>query len=159
MTLMQVIKRLEDVALAQPPVKQIIENDAYRLNGLPDAKYGVFAFTQGRHTASLGSSQLYYTFTLMYIDRLTESHDNEIYVQSTGVTVLDNICRTLALEWDITDWAIQTFTQRFLDDCAGAYVEVRIGVPVEYGGTCEEDFSDTGWGGDPEPEPEEPVEP
>ena len=145
MTLSQVIRRLEEVALAQPPVKQIVENDAYRLNEMPDAQYGVFAFTQGRHTSSAGSPWRRYAFTIMYIDRLTESHDNEIAVQSLGHFVLDNIIRTIAQEWDVSDWVIQTFTQRFVDDCAGAYCEVSFNVPVEIGGECAEGYEDTGW--------------
>lgn len=145
MTLAQVIARMEAVALSQPAVKQVVENDAYRLNELPDAKYGVFAFTQGRHTASAGSPWQRFAFTIMYIDRLTESHDNEIAVQSLGVFVLDNIIRTLAQEWDVSDWTTQTFTQRFVDDCAGAYAEVAFNVPIEVGGECAEGYEDTGW--------------
>lgn len=137
MTLLQVIRRLEEVALAQPPVASIVENDAYRLNELPDARYGVFAFTQGRHSGGATLGLRRYTFTLMYIDRLTEDHSNELEVQSTGDFVLDNILRTLADEWEVSDWTIQTFTQRFADDCAGAYAEVTLGVPVGSGDCAE----------------------
>lgn len=144
MTLYQAIKRMEEVAMQQPAVKSIVENDVYRLNGMPDAKYGVFAFTQGRHTATADSSIRYFSFTLFFVDRLTESHDNEIAVQSTGHFVLDNICRTLASEWDMSEWTIQTFTERFLDECAGAYCDVIVGVPVEYGGECAETYNEIG---------------
>ena len=85
-----------------------------------------------------------YTFTLFYVDRLTESHDNEIAVQSTGCFVLDNVCRTLAEEWDVSEWNIRTFTERFMDECAGAYCEVTFGVPVEYGGECAETYNEIG---------------
>lgn len=137
LTLLGVIRRMEEVALAQPPVASVIENDVYRLNELPDAKYGVFAFTQGRHQASADGTLKRYAFTLMYVDRLTEDHGNELQVQSTGDFVLDNILRTLAEEWEVSDWTTQTFTQRFADDCAGAYCEVLIGVPV-FAGDCAE---------------------
>lgn len=144
MTLMQAIKRMEAVALEQPAVKSIVENDVYRLNGKPDAKYGVFAFTQGRHYSDASSPFRRYTFTLFFVDRLTESHDNEIAVQSTGCFVLDNICRTLASEWDVSEWNIRTFTERFMDECAGAYCEVTLGVPAEYGGECAETYEEIG---------------
>lgn len=137
MTLLQVIRHLEEVALAQPPVASIVENDAYRLNEQPDARYGVFAFTQGRHSGGATLGLRRYTFTLMYIDRLTEDHSNELEAQSTGDFVLDNILRTLAEEWEVSDWTIQTFTQRFADDCAGAYAEVTFGVPVGSGDCAE----------------------
>lgn len=141
MTLLQVIRRLEAVALAQPAVRQVVENDAYRLNELPDAKYGVFAFTQGRHSASADNGLKRYAFTLMYIDRLTEDHGNELEAQSTGDFVLDNILRTLAEEWEVSDWTTQTFTQRFADDCAGAYTDVTFGVPMS-AGDCAEGYDD-----------------
>lgn len=141
MTLLQVIRRLEAVALAQPAVRQVVENDAYRLNELPDAKYGVFAFVQGRHQASADNGLKRYAFTLMYIDRLTEDHGNELEAQSTGDFVLDNILRTLAEEWEVSDWTTQTFTQRFADDCAGAYTDVTFGVPVS-AGDCAEGYDD-----------------
>lgn len=141
MTLLQVIRRLEAVALAQPAVRQVVENDAYRLNELPDAKYGVFAFVQGRHSASTDNGLKRYAFTLMYIDRLTEDHGNELEAQSTGDFVLDNILRTLAEEWEVSDWTTQTFTQRFADDCAGAYTDVTFGVPVS-AGDCAEGYDD-----------------
>lgn len=141
MTLLQVIRRLEEVALAQPPVASIVENDAYRLNEMPDARYGVFAFTQGRHSGGATLGLRRYSFTLMYIDRLREDHSNEMEVQSTGDFVLDNILRTLAEEWDVSDWTIQVFTQRFADDCAGAYAEVTFGVPAG-AGDCAETYGE-----------------
>lgn len=142
MTLQQVISKMESVALAQPAVRSVVENDVYRLNETPTARYGVFAFVQGRHQSSARSSLARFSFTIMYVDRLTESHDNEIQVQSTGHYVLDNICRTLAEEWDVSDWTIQVFTHRFADDCAGAYAEVVFGVPIEAGGLCAETYNE-----------------
>ena len=141
MTLLQVIRRLEEVALAQPAVASVVENDAYRLNELPDARYGVIAFTQGRHSASADNGLKRYAFTLMYIDRLTEDHGNELEAQSTGDFVLDNILRTLAEEWEVSAWTTQTFTQRFADDCAGAYCDVILGVPVS-SGDCPETYNE-----------------
>lgn len=141
MTLLQVIRRMEEVALAQPAVASVVENDAYRLNELPDARYGVFAFVQGRHGGSISSSLRRYAFTLMYIDRLAEDHGNELEAQSTGDFVLDNILRTLAEEWDVEEWTTQVFTQRFADDCAGAYAEVTFGVPTG-SGDCAETYGE-----------------
>lgn len=142
MTLLQVIRRLEEVALAQPAVASVVENDADRLNALPDARYGVFAFVQGRHQASIENGLKRYAFTLIYIDRLTEDHGNELEAQSTGDFVLDNILRTLAEEWEVSAWTTQTFTQRFADECAGAYCDVILGVPVSSGGLCAETYNE-----------------
>ena len=151
MTLFQVIRRIEQVALAQPAIASVVENDAYRLNEMADAKYGVFAFTQGRHQGDTSTGIRRYVFTLMYIDRLTEDHGNEIEVQSTGDGVLENILRTLADEWEVGQWLTQTFTQRFADDCAGAYCEVTFGVPANW--RCGDDYFIPD---EPEPEPDDP---
>ena len=76
MTLTETIRLIEVVAAGQPPIKSIIRNDIFRLNSLPDAKYGVFGWTQGQHTANADSSFYTYRFTFFYIDRLTENKSN-----------------------------------------------------------------------------------
>ena len=80
MTLSDTIRLIEIVAAGQPPVKSIVRNDIFRLNSLPDAKYSVFGWVQGNHTASLDSSFITYRFTFFYIDRLTADQGNELEV-------------------------------------------------------------------------------
>lgn len=140
MTLAQVIARMEAVALAQPSVRSVVRNDVFRLNAIPDTRYGVFAFTQGQHRVNLSSDTVTYSFSLFYVDRLTEDAGNEIEVQSTGVSTLANIIRTLADDFGVLDWTVDTFNQRFKDLCAGAYASVAIEIPMDY--TCSDDFSD-----------------
>ena len=142
MTLTDTIRLIEAVASGQPPVKSIVRNDIFRLNSLPDARYGVFGWTQGTHTASADTSFYTYRFTFFYIDRLTANQSNEVEIQSVGIQVLDNILRMLedrdALP--VGDWQYTTFNQRFLDECAGVYVSVGIEVPVN--GLCADSFVD-----------------
>ena len=95
MTLVELIKTMEVVASHQPSVNMVVENDIFRLNAKSDARYGVFAFTQGQHTASVGSSLITYAFTLFYVDRLTNDRSNQIEIQSVGIQTLDNIIRRL----------------------------------------------------------------
>ena len=78
MTLLELIKAIETVASRQPSVKMVVENDVFRLNSRADARYGVFAFTQGQHTASVESSAISYAFTFFYVDRLTNDRSNEL---------------------------------------------------------------------------------
>ena len=139
MNLAQFIKRLETVALAQPSVRTVVENDVFRLNAMPSARYGVFAFTQGQHRANMDTEVITYVFSIFYVDRLTEDASNEIEVQSVGITTLTNIIHTLAEEFGVAPWTINTFNQRFADLCAGAYATVSVDVPFDY--TCSDDYA------------------
>ena len=142
MTLQQVIKTFEVVASRQPSVNMIVRNDIFRLNAKSDARYGVFGWTQGQHSASADSSMFTYSFTFFYVDRLTNDRYNEIEVQSVGVQTLDNILRRLD-EIGIyvsSSYSFQTFNQRFFDECAGVFCNVSLQVPVTT--ICSESFVD-----------------
>lgn len=139
MTLAEVIKQIEAVASAQPAINMIVENDIFRLNTIKPAQYGVFGFTQGQHTGNTENDFISYAFTLFYVDRLVNGKYNEIDIQSTGVSVLDNIIRTLAeLGFGVQPYTFQSFNQRFTDECAGVYSSVTIEVPR--GSLCVDEF-------------------
>ena len=140
MTLQEVIRRIETEAGRNPLVNTIVENDVFKLNGVPDVRYGVFAWTQGTHSAGADSDERRYTFNLFYVDRLLADRSNQIDVQSAGVEVLDNILRSLADDFGVESWSIVTFNQRFNDDCAGAYVTVTLSAPVA--SLCAEDYDE-----------------
>lgn len=130
MTLYELTQIIEDVAIAQPSVQMVVENDVYRLNEIADARYGVFAFTQGAHTATPDNDLITYNLTLFYVDRLADDNHNQIEVQSTGVLVLDNILMTLSERGvQVGDYSLQPFNQRFADMCAGIYATVALTVP------------------------------
>lgn len=142
MTLKDVIKTMEIVASHQPSIKMVVENDVFRLNSYPDARYGVFAWVQGQHSTSVDSSMVNYTFTMFYIDRLKADQSNQIEIQSVGIQTLDNIIRKLddlGLFAD-SSYTFQVFNQRFLDECAGVFCNITLSVPVNT--LCPEDFGD-----------------
>lgn len=142
MTLLQVIKAIESVASHQPSVNMVVQNDIFRLNACPDARYGVFGWTQGMHSTGVDSDMLAYSFTFFYIDRLTGDKGNQIEVQSVGIETLDNIIRQLdARGVYVNDrYTMQTFNQRFLDECAGVFCNVTLNVPAS--SMCPERFGD-----------------
>ena len=142
MTLLELIKTIEIVALRQPSVKMVVENDVFRLNNKADARYGVFAFVQGLHNTSIDSSVISYTFTFFYVDRLKNDRSNQIEIQSVGIQTLDNIIRRLddLGVYSEPGYSFQVFNQRFLDECAGVFTNVTLSVPV--GSTCAETFED-----------------
>ena len=140
MTLIETIKTLESVASRQPSVKMVVENDVFRLNSISDAKYGVFAFVQGQHSSSVDSGVITYTFSLFYVDRLTNDRSNQIEIQSVGIQTLDNIIRELDDMGIYSEqtYTFQVFNQRFVDECAGVFCNVNLSVPV--GSVCPETF-------------------
>ena len=142
MTLLELIKAMEVVASHQPSIKMVVENDIFRLNAKADARYGVFAFVQGQHSASVDSNLVTYAFTLFYVDRLKDDKSNQIEIQSVGIQTLDNIIRTMD-EMGIyseTSYSFQVFNQRFVDECAGVFCNVSFSVPVD--SVCADFFAD-----------------
>lgn len=139
MTLLETINAIEIAATQQPSINMVVRNDVFRLNAIPDAKYGVFAWTQGRHI--IGEDSQTFVFTFFYVDRLTANKANEVEIQSVGIQTIHNILLTLD-EWGIPfeNWEVQTFNQRFLDECAGVYATVRLQVPVSW--ACPDDIKE-----------------
>lgn len=136
MTLAKLIEGIKAVAMSQPAVKMIVDNDIFKLNAIPDAKYGVFSFVQGNHRS--GEDEDTYRFTFYFVDRLVEDGSNEIEVQSVAKSTLDNIMRTLSDQMGVEVWEVTPFTQRFSDMCAGAFCTAVLDVPVDY--TCFDEF-------------------
>jgi len=125
MTLRDTIIQLAQVAARQPSVQMIVENDVYKLNELQNVRYGVFAFTEGRHPVNLESSEDEYRLTLFYVDRLREDERNRIEIHSTGMQTLANILRTLQdADFVVPSYTVQPFDQRFKDNCSGVFAEV-----------------------------------
>lgn len=139
MTLLDLIKKIEDVAITQPQVKEIVPNDVYQLNERADALYGVFAWTQGQHVKNIYEGTTAYTFNLFYIDRLTADHKNKTEIQSVGLQVLANILLSLSSYLSVSEARFQPFTERFSDECAGVYCTVQITAPDDT--NCEQIFN------------------
>lgn len=142
MTLYDLVRYMESVASAQPPINMIVENDIDKLNAIADAQYGVFAFVQGQHSTSGNSDWITYAFTLYYIDRLTEDDSNMLEIQSVGVQTLDNILRSMGQSSEgliVGNYSFQPFLHSFADKCAGVYVTVNI--QALRGSNCPETYT------------------
>lgn len=128
MTLSQLIQTIERVASLQPSINMIVQQDVFRINSAPSLRYGVFAWTQGQHSGSINGMQTY-SFSLFYVDRLKEDLSNQIEIQSVGCETIGNILRALD-EYDVEvgNYTIQTFNQRFTDECAGIFCNVNLSV-------------------------------
>lgn len=139
MTLLDLIKILDEVALEQPQVKTTVGGDIYNLNDNPSVLYGAFARTQGRHRTDPLAGETTYKFNLFYVDRLTEDKSNVDEVQSVAVQVLQNILlRLVSMNIGVENAELQPFTQKFSDECAGMYCVV--GLVVNNDTNCEQNF-------------------
>lgn len=126
----------------QPSVKMVVPNDIFRLNATPSAEYAVFGWTQGQHSIGADDSYVTYSFTFFYVDRLTEDKGNQLEIQSIGITVLDNIIRTI-IQAGIQvagSYTFTSFNQRFVDECAGVFCAISLRVPLD--SLCEDTYFD-----------------
>ena len=127
MTLLETIRIIENVAIAQPSVNTIVENDVFKLNDHPEAKYGVFAFVQGQHGGSVDSDLFTYRFSFFYVDRLRHDKKNQIEIQSVGIETINNIMQRLSdFGIESGSYTLQPFNQRFTDECAGVFCTVDL---------------------------------
>lgn len=136
MTLFELINKLKDIAISKPNINFVGDGDVYTLNSLPNIDYSVFFITQNDH--SIYQDTITYSLNLFYIDRISDSEDNVLNIQSDGMLQLTNVINTLVFSEDVDVEGEITFTpfiQRFADQCAGVYCTVRFIVDNNLG-TC-----------------------
>ena len=139
MTLFELINKLKNIAISKPNINFVGDGDVYTLNSLPNIDYSVFFITQNDH--SIYQDTITYSLNLFYIDRISDSEDNVLNIQSDGMLQLTNVINTLVFSEDVDVDGEITFTpfiQRFADQCAGVYCTVRFVVDNNLG-TCNYD--------------------
>lgn len=137
MTYKQVLNGLMQSAVAEPNIKFSGCKDIYELNSLPNLEYSVFYITPNTFTST--SDAVAYDLNLYYIDRWDETANNQIDIQSFGITVLTNIINRFVDNYDVfvgDTFVFTPFYQRFKDMTAGVFVRVTFTVNNEIG--CEE---------------------
>lgn len=126
MTLFELINKLKNIAISKPNINYVGDGDVYTLNSLPNIDYSVFFITQNDH--SIYQDTITYSLNLFYIDRISDSEDNVLNIQSDGILQLTNIINTLVFSEDVDvdgDITFVPFIQRFADNCCGVYCNVR----------------------------------
>ena len=139
MTLFEIINKLKSIAINKPNINYVGDGDVYTLNSLPNIDYSVFFITQNDH--SIYQDTITYSLNLFYIDRISDSEDNTLNIQSDGMLQLTNIINTLVFSEDVDvdgEISFTPFIQRFADQCAGIYCNVRF-VCENNIGTCSYD--------------------
>lgn len=123
--------QIGDIALSQPEVNAYGEGSVYDLlnSGGKIEKYAAVVATF--QSASIVDDNYTATVNLFYIDRLTKFDDNNrLQIQDTAVQTLHNILLQLAEEYDVENESYTLFTQKFADNCAGAYATLKITLPI-----------------------------
>lgn len=141
MTLYQITKALETIALTHPNIRTATDGSIYTImNANPSVKYGTFIVTQNQHR----QTEMFdiYGLTLFYVDRLVDNReDNRLQIQSIGKQVLGNIIQTFCETYDV-DFPLVVrytpFTEKFKDECAGMYVQIELEIIKD--NICAEDF-------------------
>ena len=134
MTLFEIINKLKDIAISKPNINFVGDGDVYTLNSLPNIDYSVFFITQNDH--SIYQDTITYSLNLFYIDRISDSEDNVLNIQSDGMLQLTNVINTLVFSEDVDvegEINFVPFIQRFADNCAGVYCTVRFVVDNNLG--------------------------
>lgn len=123
--------QIGEIALSQPEVNAYGEGSVYDLlnSGGKIEKYAAVVTTF--QSANIVDDNYTATVNLFYIDRLTKFDDNNrLTVQDTAVQTLHNILLQLAEEYDVENESYTLFTQKFADNCAGAYATLKITLPI-----------------------------
>lgn len=123
--------QIGEIALSQPEVNAYGEGSVYDLlnSGGKIEKYAAVVTTF--QSASIVDDNYTATVNLFYIDRLNKFDDNNrLQVQDTAVQTLHNILLQLAEEYDVENESYTLFTQKFADNCAGAYATLKITLPI-----------------------------
>lgn len=123
--------QIGEIAKSQPEVNAYGEGSVYELlnsGGIIEKYAAVVATFQ---SASIVDDNYTATVNLFYIDRLTKFDDNNrLTIQDTAVQTLHNILLELAEEYDVENENYTLFTQKFADNCAGAYATIKITLPI-----------------------------
>ena len=141
MTLFEIVRKFENLALAAPNVRTAADGNVYdAMNDNPKLKYGVFFVSQDTHQEFEQMDR--YGLTLFYIDRLDDTlEDNRLQIQSIGKEILSTVIRDFCEEYDVDLPTMNyiPFTEKFKDLTAGIYVQITIEV---YKDDCYDDFSE-----------------
>ena len=87
------IETLKNISASHQIIQEFGEGDVYEYMNSGNHKYPCLFMTMS--TINSDTSSTDYNFTLFYIDRLTDDNSNRIYVQSTGISVIQQILQQI----------------------------------------------------------------
>ena len=138
MNLYSFIENLKNVSLAHYDVKEFNFGDVYGVMNKKNHKYPCVVLTidniqKGQNDTNIVNGNLF------YIDRQLADESNKLYIQSQGVSVLNNILikyyQNIGYPFDTQQFT--PFSEKFADLCAGAYCTFSSLVDIE--GICDDE--------------------
>lgn len=135
----ETIEKIKEVSQKHIYVNEVKEGDVYEWLNSKNHKYPCIVITpQTLNTDTDNDTQTLY-LNIFYIDRLTDTMENKIQIQSQGISVLGMIIEKLGEEYNIDSDGIQytPFTEKFADMCAGDFVTFNMTYPIDF--VCSDD--------------------
>ena len=128
MNLQNTLEYIASVAQNHPLINSSYVGSIYELNSNTNTKYAVFAVEDIDVTKQ--SNTLLYNCYLYVVDRVMNDESNTIAVQTMAVNTLQEIINYIegysqSLEV-YGSYIITPIRQKFSDECAGAYVQLRL---------------------------------
>jgi hypothetical protein len=134
MNLYNTIQKVLNTASSHILVNEVGEGDIYEYLNSGEHKYPcvfltVTSVVDNEYTRNING-------TLFYVDRLLANQSNKTSIQSVAVSVLRDMLQALNVDVDTIEY--NTFTEKFTDLGAGAYVDCQI--PIDFTSLCEDNF-------------------
>lgn len=132
MNLFQLIHTIKNTAGKANLVSSVKDGDVYENLNSGTQTYPVVNVTIDNITKDeTGTSSV--TMNIFYIDRLEDNNRNKTQVQSSAVTVLEQIMNKLEDEqaFNFTSKTFYPFTEKFADLCAGSYVTCTLDLQLD----------------------------
>lgn len=132
MNLFQLIHTIKNTAGKANLVSSVKDGDVYENLNSGTQTYPVVNVTIDNITKDeTGTSNV--TMNIFYIDRLEDNNRNKTQVQSSAVTVLEQIMNKLEDEqaFNFTSKTFYPFTEKFADLCAGSYVTCTLELQLD----------------------------
>lgn len=123
----EVISGLIKSAKAEPNIRFTGYKNIYELNSIPTLDYDVFYITPNVFTGD--EDTITYSLNLYYISRWDETENNQIQIQSSGITILQRILNRFVNNEDVTiegNIVFHPFYQKFKDMTAGVFATVNL---------------------------------
>ena len=126
MNLLQLTNKIKEAADLHPLVNQVADGSIYEALNTGDVRYPIsVVFSQ---SVVKEVRTIRYKYVLYFVDRLVG--DNALEIQTTAISVIQQIINTIGNNVEnisiVDGYSIQPFTEKFADECAGAFVQFDI---------------------------------
>ena len=127
----QIIKTIIDTSIKSIFVNEANEGDVYEILNSKQHRYPAVVVTPETVNSS-GTDTETLNAVLFYVDRLTDTQENKLSIQSQGMSVLKQIIDKCSDTFTVENYTFTPFTEKFTDECAGVFVNINVNYPVDF---------------------------